>query len=95
MNGDELKKIKERLDKLESYFKKNGMPVEVASVIRDTIIPYDAPGSASTTTVVTSVNFGAQTVTTANLPTISGTFSRFGRVFFREKEFNTPLYEIT
>lgn len=95
MNNAELTKelevLKGRLKTLEERFSFDGGNFE--ELIRDTIFFDNNPtGALTSTTVVTGVNFGAQTTTTASLQT--GTPAKFLKLYYRGAVYQLPVYAI-
>lgn len=95
MNNEELKKeieiLKAKISALEKIFTFDGISFE--EKVRDIIFYGDSPaGSLTSTTVVTSVDFGLSSVTTASLQT--GTPAKFLRTYYKGKPYQLVLYSV-
>jgi len=92
----EIKNLQDRIAKLEKIILERESPVPYQNKIRDIVFPNkDAQTLLSTTiSVVTSVNFGASTVTTANVTSV-GVPDSFLQTYFRGKIQIVPAYNPT
>jgi hypothetical protein len=93
MNPD-VKQLEDRIKKLEERLDSRTMDFETAETIRDVVFfdSADSTVDASSTTVVTSVNFIAQTVNTTSIS--SATPAVYGRCYFKGKMYKAALFDI-
>lgn len=88
---NEIEQLKKRIEQLEKTVKSGA---QFEEVIRDVIFFDNNPtGALTSTSVVTSVDFGAQTVTTADLQT--GVPAKFLKLYFRGQVYQIPVFSIS
>jgi hypothetical protein len=83
----QIQKLNDRIAKLEEILTGRGVSVEMSEKIRNIVI-FDIDNSSAVTQTA-SASLITGDVTIGKIPTT------FGRVYFRGKIYNIPLYQIT
>ena len=87
----QVESLTQELNNLKSAFSFQGTNFE--ELIRDAVFFDSNPqGQLSSTTVVTGVNFGTQTTTTAVVQT--GTVAKFLKIYFRGQVYQIACYAV-
>ncbi len=89
---DQVNQLQKRIEVLENMLKNKSTSFD--DKIRN-IVFFDQDTSSSTgsgTSVVTSVDFIGQTVTTASITTLP--IAKFVRAYFRGQVYNIPVYTV-